>query len=1021
MSQSKNTTHVFGAIDVLNYTDLNNTRMTGLASPILDTDAANKQYVDSKVVASNLTGGVGITVNTANNTINSNPSATHIVALGTIQTGTWTANTIQIPYGGTGQTAFTVNKLIYHNGANKLASIPEFSYDSSTFNSTLPFVISNTTDTVSSISTAGSLIVEGGVNISKRLYIGGDAMFNANVTVGNLTINGNLSLNSINSNSSQFTGSTMVSLLTAVASITDYLTSNSTNSLNLRSTNNTFTNAMVSSNTVVNSLVTGTLNAPSLGIFGTINSSFTSSGNFIGFSSYITNSSAANTTTTNLRSTSAIITNMNSTTNTIQNLLVPILLNAQNSNLTNLTNTNGTLTNITNTNLIGSNSTITNIIHTNITSNSAYINTISGGNIQAGGTITITNATTANISSTNISSTNTVFTSTSIGNLRVAGTSNMTTLSLTTITTSNIYLNNLFTSTFNNQNSTTIGTLNVTGLSIFSTTNSISSSIGTLYSNISINTTSSIGTLNVSGNINNSNGNIYTNNVTSNNLYASTLVNGFNILSTNITTSHLRSSGISIQGTVLSTNLSTGTINVSSIINTANFNVTNSTITNSQTTNATTTNLRVTLSSAGNSYLVNSTTSNAFILNSNVTNETISTALITKSATIVANYQGTPSTTAGSFFTIYPSTFINNGTAPGGSVNNWYANYIGSSTLSATNTGITTSRVANFYVKSNVVVGGNQTIIYNSAMTIGYVSNAIGGGMNTQLNFERSDGNPLGGIYTESATNKLVFMNGSLSGGGGIGIYTIKDTPVVYSSIPSSTNITPTSYIQLLNTTSTFYSTVDSDSVTSGSLVLQGGLAVAKNITANSIKTPLLMADGVVLSGNSTSGNLHVDGNVTIMDGALTQPGYGLFTLSTTSYPIGESDIEFNTTSVFNDSVSISLHPFTIGASIVMENVVTFLYSGVYSIHLRLNSSTTTTSATLLQTNLNKYVGNQWEVYQTSSQKTIFDAYTDFHSHFMIKVQANEHWKFTLNNGHSSNFVFDNDSKKTRLMINKVG
>ena len=181
------------------------------------------------------------------------------------------------------------------------------------------------------------------------------------------------------------------------------------------------------------------------------------------------------------------------------------------------------------------------------------------------------------------------------------------------------------------------------------------------------------------------------------------------------------------------------------------------------------------------------------------------------------------------------------------------------------------------------------------------------------------------------------------------------------------------------------------------------------------------MADGVVLSGNSTVGNLHVDGNVTIMDGALTQPGYGLFTLSTTSYPIGESDIEFNSTSVFNDSVSISVHPFTIGASIVMENVVTFLYSGVYSIHLRLNSSTTTTSPTLLQTNLNKYVGNQWEVYQTSSQKTIFDAYTDFHSHFMIKVQANEHWKFTLNNGHSSNFVFDNDSKKTRLMINKVG
>jgi hypothetical protein len=1012
MSQSKNTTHVFGAIDVLNYTDLNNTRMTGLAPPILDTDAANKHYVDSKVVASNLTGGVGITVNTVNNTINSNPSQTHLIALGTIQTGIWTANTIQIPYGGTGQTVFTVNKLIYHNSANKLASIPEFTYDSTTFNSTLPFVMSSTTDTISSISTAGSLIVDGGVNIAKRLYIGGDAMFNANVTVGNLTINGNLSLNAINSNSSQFTGSTMVSLLTAVASITDYLTSNSTNSVNLRSTNNTFTNAMVSSNTVTNSLVTGTLSVPLIGIFGTINSSTISSGNFVGFSSYITNSSAANTTTTNLRSTSAIITNMNSTTNTIQNLLVPTLLNSVNSNLTTLTNTNGTLTNITNTNLIGSNSTITNIIHTNITSNSAYINTISGGNIQAGGTITITNATTANISSTNISSTNTVFTSTSIGNLRVAGTSNMTTLSLTTITTSNIYLNNLFTSTFNNQNSTTIGTLNVTGLSIFSSTNSISSSIGTLYSNISVNTTSSIGTLNVSGNINNSTGNIFTNNVTSNNvtsnnLYASTLVNGLNILTTNITTSHLRSSGISIQGTVLSTNLSTGTINVSSIVNTLNLNLTNSTITNSQMINATITNLRVTLSSAGNSYLVNSTSANAFTVNANTTISTISNLLVTKNTTIVANYQGTPLTTAGSFFTVHPSTFINNVTASGGSVNNWYANYIGASTLAAVNSSITTSRVANFYVKSNVIVGGNQSVIYNSAMTVGYVPNTTGGNMNTQLNFERSDGNPLGGIYTESATNRLVILNGSLSGGAGIGVYTITDTPVVYSSILSSTNITPTPYVQLLNSTSTFYSTVDSESVTSGSLVLQGGLGVGKTVTSNAIVTKNLSAD------NCTLGN--------VVTGSITQSGYGLFSLSTSSYPPGESDIEFNTSANFASGVSISIHPFTIGASIVLENVVTFQYSGVYSIHMRLNSSTTTTSATLLQTNLNKYVGNQWQVYQTSSQNTIFDNYTDFHSHFMIETQANEHWKFTFNNGYTSNFDFSIDSKKTRLMINKVG
>lgn len=1014
MSQSKNTMHIFGSIDVLNYTNLNNTRMTGLSAPILGADAANKQYVDGRVVASNLTGGIGITVNTTTNTINSNPNATHITSLGTIQNGSWTANTIQIPYGGTGQTAFTVNKLIYHNSANKLSSIPELTYDSTTFNSSLPFIMSNTTDTTNILSSSGSLIIKGGLNISKRLYVHGDAILNANVTVGNLTINGNLSLNSINSNTSQFSTSTISNLLTSVVNITDSLISNSTNSLNLRSTNNTFTNVLVTSNTVINSLITGILNVPIIGIFGTINSSTISCGNLLGLSSNFLNSTSANINTINLKNTNSTITNIISISSTIQNLLIPTLFNSLNSNLTTLINSNGTLLNITNTNLITSNSTIANIINTNLTSNSAFINSISTGNIQASGTISITNATTSNLISTNLSAANTMFTSASVGNLRVAGISNMITLNLTTITTSNIFVNNLLTSTFNNLNSTTIGALNVTRLSIFSTTNSNSTSTGTLYSNISVNTMSSIGTLNVIGDINTTN------------LYSNTLVNTPNLLTTNITTSYLRSTGISIQGTVLSTNLSTGTINVSSIINTINLNLTNSTITNAQLTNATATNLRITLSSVGNSYLVNSTTANAFILNANVLNETISNILITKNSIIVANYQGSPSITSGSFFTVLPSTFTNNSTISSGSVSSWYANYISASTLSATNIGVTTNRAANFYVKSNVIVGGNQTIIYNSAMTIGYVSNVTGGNMNTQLSFERSDGNPLSGIYTESSTNKLVFMNGSLSGGGGIGIYTIKDTPVIYSNIPSSTNITPTPYVQLLNTTSTFYSTVNSNSLSTGSLILQGGLAVAKNISANSIITPLLIADNIssgsaVLSGSSTTGNLYVNGNITIVNGSLSQPGYGLFSLGTTTYPVGENNIDFNTTAVFSDSVNIAPHQFTIGSSVVTENVVTFIYPGIYTIHLKLNSNTTTTSPTLLQTNINKYNGNQWDIYQTSSQNTVFDDYTDFHSHFMIMSQANERWKFTFNNGHSNNFIFDNTPQKTQLMINKIG
>ena len=292
-------------------------------------------------------------------------------------------------------------------------------------------------------------------------------------------------------------------------------------------------------------------------------------------------------------------------------------------------------------------------------------------------------------------------------------------------------------------------------------------------------------------------------------------------------------------------------------------------------------------------------------------------------------------------------------------------------------------------------------------MTVGYVTNTTGGNMNTQINFERADGSTLAGIYTENATNRLVLINASLSGGAGMGIYTVTDTPVVYSNIPSSTNVSPVPYIQLLNSTSTFYSTVDSSSITNGSLVLNGGLGVVKTITSNAVATTNLTAD------NCTLGNVIIS--------SITQSGYGLFSLTTTSFPTGESDIEFSTTANLSSGVSITSRPYTISASIVMENVVTFTYSGVYSIHLQFNGTTTTTTPTLIQIHINKFDGSQWQKQQTSSFKNIFESSSDIHGHFMLDVQANESLKFTLDNGHSTNFTFSSDSKKSRLMINKIG
>jgi hypothetical protein len=42
-------------------------------------------------------------------------SYTGITGLGTVTVGTWNANTITVPYGGTGVTSFTENGILYGN------------------------------------------------------------------------------------------------------------------------------------------------------------------------------------------------------------------------------------------------------------------------------------------------------------------------------------------------------------------------------------------------------------------------------------------------------------------------------------------------------------------------------------------------------------------------------------------------------------------------------------------------------------------------------------------------------------------------------------------------------------------------------------------------------------------------------------------------------------------------------------------------------------------------------------------
>jgi hypothetical protein len=867
---SSRTNHAFGSVTVYGATNLNNNRLSGVSEPVNASDVATKNYVDSSIVSSDLQGGVGITIDPSN-FININESQTTIKYLGTIQSGIWNGSSIPIAYGGTGQTTFSTNKLIYSNGSNSLVSTNELTFDSTNLQSSVPIFITNTNDT--SNNTDGALVVLGGITVAKRLFVNGNAQFLNDVTVGNIKVNGSLTLNTINANNAIFTNVSTSSLNASVINLISFLVTPLTSTSNLIVTNTSCANLTSLSNTFANAIFTNltssSLNVPGVSILNTANITNISTGLLNCSNSSITHLLATNISTGTLRASTLVSTsNLTATNTTISNVYIPTLLYATAANLVSTICTNGNITNITSSNFSSTNTTISNILSTNISaSNLNIVNTvntsvISSGNVYVSSTLNALNITNTNLNATNLTLSNSIITISTIGALRVSGNTQLSNTVVTNCTATSLFINNFLTSTFNSFVGTTTGTLNVTGQSVFSNTQSTSTSTGTLYSNISTTNNCSIGTLNVSGNINNSTGTIITTTISASNLYTSNIVNTLNNICTNNTSTNLYSTNGTISNS-LNTNTSTGTLQVSSIINTLNLNSTNITSTNMLNTNTSTSNIRITTASIGNSFIVNNSVANTSITNEVVLNSTIANIMVNtnanfnKTLVINSNYQGGIISSAGSFLNVLPSTYTNNVSPNSGSVNAWYANYIGSPSLVATNLSITTQKASNLYLQSNVTLGANQNVINNAALAIGYINNSVGSSISGQIMLERSDGNWFTSIYVENNTNRMIIANANFSGGGGIGINTVSGTPVIYNSIVSSTNTTQTPYIQLTNTSSNFYSTVDSNSTTTGSLFLAGGLGVDKTIVTNSLAlgyqliTPI-NGENVILSANYT-------------------------------------------------------------------------------------------------------------------------------------------------------------------------
>ena len=864
-SQRSHVIYEIGGIRVRSFIDNNNARISNLGQPIASTDAATKAYVDANITSSEMFAGTGLTKTGTTFSVNNNLS--NVTGLGNINSGTWSANTINVPYGGTGRSVFTANKLLMGDGTNPIVSISEISFENSRLQSTAPIFISNTSSG-SSLASGGSFVTLGGASFSGKVWIGNDLNISGDVTLGNLRITGSSNFSSISASDAVYTTATATNLLNVNITSSNVVIANSrlTNitNTNTLSTNNTTTNLRTTNLSTSNLYVTNDIVSTNLSLSQITTSSLLST--FI----RSTNITTTLLLVTNFTSSNGFVANMNSITVSSANIWSisssSTYINATNANLSTTTTDNLTvngpsvLATTTISNLVSSSITVPNILvtnlrTTNITTNSLVnVSTIS------------TNITTTNLSTTNLINTN--ITTSSIVTSNISA-SNLTT---TNITSSTLKVSNLTTLSTTNIISLSTETLNVTGMttltntsvnnvtaSNITNTNITTANINTTNitaSNININNITTLGTV---GSINLSTGNIHSSSTTTLNRQTSVTA----------TIGNLRVTNTSILATVNSDNLSTGNIFVSTsitapLINNTSQTSTNLSVTNVRGTHISSSTLRVTgtsivgilnsinlstgnIAAIGLTQLNNITANNSSISNIVTTNVSSASIIATNNATINqtvnigSNFSGTSNTTSGNILNIIPSVFTDNTTPEGFTLQRWSTAFFGNSTISAQNN-ITTRKISTVYIQRDPIVGLNQSIENSAALAIGYVNNATGGNLSGQIILERNDGNWYGSIFTEASTNKVVIANASLSGGGGIGFYTYNGTKVSLANIPSATNITPTTYLEFASDTTYFYSTTESSTTTTGSVVLAGGLGVSKTITCQSIQPTNILA-----------------------------------------------------------------------------------------------------------------------------------------------------------------------------------
>ena len=879
MAQSQNIDYYLGSIKVKYEIDNNKARIINIGTPVLDTDAATKKYVDDNIYSAELYAGTGLT--RTGNTFNVNNSLTNVTALGNIGIGSWSANTINVNYGGTGKTSFAPNQLIIGDGSNAMKSIPDLVYNTGLFNINSSLMISNTNSSTG-LSTNGSFSTFGDSSFYGQVFINGNVSINNNAfintaTIANLHINNGINIPSIISSNGSFsnvsTANIVTTNITSTSLICNNITTSNIKTLNTTTGNlisNTITNGnlyttnistvslinniaimnnvflvnLTSSNILSNNITTGNLNTSNLSSsFGNFSTSITVP-NFVSSNINSINISSSNLTSTtiinsNLNTTNINTTNIHTVSTTTSNLIVSNNISTGNLVGTNITTTNFSTSNIINTNTNSINLTSTNISSNNLTSTTGVFSSLTAGNLNVSN-VTMGALNTPSLLTNSINSTDIISVNISSASLNISGNSNFGGINSTSIysgstsisgistlfntTTINLTSGNIINTNLKNINTTTTNLIsstitngNLYNINVTSTnatlgniiSNMISSSnlniVNGTISNLKVIGTSNFGSINC---ISTSTGNIYSSNsltvpLLTNVTQTTTNLLVSNILNTNLSSSNLIVSGSSKTGTLNTTSITTNNILATG---TSNLNLLN-------VVNTTTTNLNTDTLLVNNDSIFNGNTS----ISKNVD--------ISGSLNITSNITGT-SSSFGNIFNISSNIFTDTSNID---IPFWTSNYIGNTTLSAVNN-ITTSNVSSVYIQGSPLQGNNQTLLNKAGLVIGYVDNN-GTDNSGQIILENSDSLWNGSIFTENATNKIVVSNKTFNSG-------IK----LHGSMVNFEDLDNTPFVDLASGISSFYSTIDSVSTSTGSVIFYGGLGVSKNITCNSITPTFINA-----------------------------------------------------------------------------------------------------------------------------------------------------------------------------------